>query len=548
MNSNKKQNMQLIFKEPKFIIPIIAIIGIAIRFYIFPFDIPFKLDNLDIFTYAVMSSQTGNIPVDFVLDNNGWPLLLSLFFSTSNLENFFQLIHLQRLLGMCFSILTIIPIYYLASKFFNRNLAIIAVSLFIFDFRLIIDSVSGGNIPIFIFLITLGFCLFFSKQKMIYLSFVVFALASIIRYEGLLIFIPISIMYCIRFRKQKIPLLKYFIAISLAILVLLPMAYLRVENTGTDGFTNNVIGISSYYNNELLTGYSAQCPHDDPECVTKMINDESWTAPGKDNLTPFIISALSGLVKYFTWSTIPTFFLFLIPATFFMIKDQKFKRINYKIWTLIFSCIFLLLPAFYAYGRHFEELKYLFIIFPLVCIFCLNGLNFKLFNQSRFLIFIIITMILIISVGVIVYKDLQSTNQYDHEVFEIINYVTNNVDGINYFHPESQFVKSSDAYNKWPDTLDVAPRWTSHVLRVTNLIDSADFNSLEKFIIDSKADGLTHLYVDGKDFRNKIENDVFYNEKNYPYLTKQYDSRDYGLEYHVKIFKIDYEKFHLLDG
>ena len=70
MNSNKKQNMQLIFKEPKFIIPIIAIIGIAIRFYIFPFDIPFKLDNLDIFTYAVMSSQTGNIPVDFVLDNN----------------------------------------------------------------------------------------------------------------------------------------------------------------------------------------------------------------------------------------------------------------------------------------------------------------------------------------------------------------------------------------------------------------------------------------------------------------------------------------------
>ena len=43
-------------------------------------------------------------------------------------------------------------------------------------------------------------------------------------------------------------------------------------------------------------------------------------------------------------------------------------------------------------------------------------------------------------------------------------------------------------------------------------------------------------------FRNSIENDVFFNEQNYPYLTKQYDSKVNGLNYHVKIFKIDYNK------
>ena len=36
--------------------------------------------------------------------------------------------------------------------------------------------------------------------------------------------------------------------------------------------------------------------------------------------------------------------------------------------------------------------------------------------------------------------------------------------------------------------------------------------------------------------------DVFNNEKNFPYLIKEYDSKDRGLNYHVKIFKIDYEK------
>jgi hypothetical protein len=38
--------------------------------------------------------------------------------------------------------------------------------------------------------------------------------------------------------------------------------------------------------------------------------------------------------------------------------------------------------------------------------------------------------------------------------------------------------------------------------------------------------------------------DVFENEKKYPYLIKEYDSKeDSNLNYHVKIFKINYENF-----
>jgi len=542
-----QRDIQWIEERYKIIIPVIILISIIIRVYIFPFEIPFSVDSLDIFTYAVKTSQAGSIPIGFTLDNNGWPVFLSLFFSIFNSSSFFELVHLQRILSISFSILTIIPIYYLSVRFFNKSLALIAISLYIFDFRLIIDSVGGGNISLFVFLITLGFCLFFKKQKMIYLAFVVFALAATVRYEGLAVFIPISIIYWIRFRKQKIPLLKYFIAILLAFLVLLPVAYVRIDSTGSDGFTSPISGVISYYNNELLTGYSAQCPHDNPSCIQKMINDESWTEPGKDNVTPFITKGFSGIIKYFSWISIPIFFIFLIPSLFFIIKKQSFRKIRYESWTLIFASIFLLFPAFYGYGRHFEETRYLFIVFPLISILCLNGINFKTVYQSKFLIFVIITIILTISIGAIIYKDMEFDNQYNREVFEIATYIVNNVDGINYFHPESQFIKTADAYKKWPETLDVAPRWTSHVLRETNLIDSANYNSLVEFIRDSEYKGLTHLYTDGKDFRNSIENDVFFNEQNYPYLTKQYDSKVNGLNYHVKIFKIDYEKFRSID-
>jgi hypothetical protein len=40
-------------------------------------------------------------------------------------------------------------------------------------------------------------------------------------------------------------------------------------------------------------------------------------------------------------------------------------------------------------------------------------------------------------------------------------------------------------------------------------------------------------------------NDVYQNEQNYPYLTKIFDSQEYGFKkFHIKVFEIDYVKFH----
>ena len=45
------------------------------------------------------------------------------------------------------------------------------------------------------------------------------------------------------------------------------------------------------------------------------------------------------------------------------------------------------------------------------------------------------------------------------------------------------------------------------------------------------------------DHRQNFLKDVFDNEKNYPYLIKEWDSKNDGFTYHVKIFKINYEIF-----
>ena len=66
-------------KHPIFIISIFAIIGILLRLYYFPYEIPFSYDTLDYFAYALTESSVGKFPENIALANNGWPTIVSIF-------------------------------------------------------------------------------------------------------------------------------------------------------------------------------------------------------------------------------------------------------------------------------------------------------------------------------------------------------------------------------------------------------------------------------------------------------------------------------------
>ena len=48
--------------------------------------------------------------------------------------------------------------------------------------------------------------------------------------------------------------------------------------------------------------------------------------------------------------------------------------------------------------------------------------------------------------------------------------------------------------------------------------------------------------VDGKNKRPVYLKEIYNNEEKYPYLIKEFDSKSLGYGYHLKVFKIDYEK------
>ena len=102
-------------------------------------------------------------------------------------------------------------------------------------------------------------------------------------------------------------------------------------------------------------------------------------------------------------------------------------------------------------------------------------------------------------------------------------------------------MKSATISSNWPN-IPEPDRWNhGHITREIQLIEADGYSSLNKFIIDKKDLGLTHLFIDGKYGRNSIFNDVHFNEQNYPFLKKIFDSQDNGFDYHVKIFEINYD-------
>ena len=99
-------------------ISLVILSGIIVRLIIFPYDIPFKLDSLDYFSYAFTTSQIGELPKSWALANNGWPVIVSFFFRLFDGE-FLDYVFLQRFLSIIFNLVTIK--YQLFNKFPNGS-------------------------------------------------------------------------------------------------------------------------------------------------------------------------------------------------------------------------------------------------------------------------------------------------------------------------------------------------------------------------------------------------------------------------------------------
>ena len=526
---NNKLRLNYIFKLMKnsiFSLIIIGLIGLAIRLYYFPFDLPIIHDSIDYFSYAMVVSQLGQLPNGWGLTNNGWPVFLSLFFSIFNSENFLEFTYLQRFLTIIISVLTIIPVYLLCNRFVDKKFAIIGAAFFAFDPRIIINSILGISEPTYILLGTFSLFLFLSKRfTIISISFFCLALFSIIRYEGFLIFIPFLIIFFLRFRKDVKIIQKTLLLIGIFFITISPMAYATYEATGNDGIISPIFGGGIHYiSTHIIEGV--------PDSDDPIYGENSE----QNRFSLFINLGVINLTKFLGWVLIPTFVIFA-PIGFFLL----FQNRDYKMITLITFGITILIPAFYLYGRGIEETRYLYILFPILCV--MSSLTIKKiskkFKKENLIIILIISGILFSSLIFLDYKKIN--HEHEIESYLIAKDIVSIASGINHYLPESKYIHIAEISNNWP--VIPLPKETSYNQSFNiKKISPDNFVTLSKYIENSKDKGLTHIVTDGKQNAGFL-NEVFENDS-IPYLIKEYDSLEQGFQYHVKVYKIDYEKFY----
>ena len=484
---------------------ILCSVGLFLRLYYFPYGVPLILDALTAhFFYATDVSILGHLPSNYPPTiSSGWPVFLAFFFTIFRFDNAVDYMTLQRLISISLSTLTTIPVYFLCRRFFDRPYAIIGAALFALEPHVIQNSLLGLTEPLYIFLVASSLALFFSSNnKMIYGSFSIVGLATIVRAEGLFLFLPLCIMYIIPHKKESKKIAKIIVVISIFLLTLLPMTVFRSQVQTSSSVVDRVL----------------------------METDNIMT-PGGHGGRAFTFSAVESYIKLTGWALIPIFIFFVPTGIFFIFKKRDSDKT-----VVIITMISMMIPVFYAFSFA-PDPRYIYPLFPLFCILSIFTVKRVAPNLNRniFLIFIIGGILLSSSV----FLDLKKYD-YEHqrEAYDIARYVTSVAKGVNEYYPEDSYIQPAEIPDKWPALKSSIP---SKTLVIGN---TKDYDSIERYIEVGKKLGLTYLVLDGNEKRPPYLNEIFLHGKKYPYLVNVYDSQDHGYKYHVKIYKIDYDRFY----
>jgi 4-amino-4-deoxy-L-arabinose transferase-like glycosyltransferase len=427
-------------------------------------------------------------------------------------DNYLDYMNLQRYLGVIISIITTIPLYFLCKVFVEKKYAMIACVLFAFNPRIIENSILGITEPMYILSITLMLYTFFQYGRNYpYITFGIIGIISIIRYEGLLLFVPISLLYFYKFKFSKKTILKYFIAVTIFLLIIIPWGMMKIDLIGHDGLISNISAGPKYYN---AVASESQDPN--------------------ETISLFLKTGFNTMLRFFALATLPLL-TFLIPLGIYTMISKK-ELSNF----LILFCITLtlLIPVFYAYSRSYQEVRYLLPIFPIFCLFSVYFIR-RITEKIKFKkLFLILISILVISstVGFIEYKNSDDVNQT--EAYEVTKEITKLTKVVTYYS-QAGYLDNTRILE-----VDEFPILRKELPPSIVSIYPDNYETFEEYISDNKKNGLEYVIVDKGDWRSKFLVDVFKNEEKYPYLIKIFDSKDNGYKnYHAKIFKINFEEF-----
>ena len=526
---------------------LICAISLGFKLYLVDFSIPVNSDNLA-YTLNAIAHSNG----DFTQPPHrgiGWSMFLSIFFSFIDSDNFLDYSNLSRIISISVATSSIFLIYGVARKFFDERYSLVTSCLFAFLPHLNHNSIMGLSEPIFILTILASFYFILNnKLKFVTISLVLVGFAYWIRLNGLIIFIVISLTYLLTFKKSQNFLRNYGIGLIFFVLILSPMLLQKYDQYG-DPFYSSYQGSMFSENYEQLV--SNMTSNTDSSALDYIQNNGIVAFFGDFFLNGFVnsLSILSQLSFPYLFILLPFGILFSFRAF-----DQKSQYIKAN-WIFIISSILLMSVIISVV----PDKRFLFFLMPFLVIFSVipiqrvteYGLNTFSFSRKQKDVFLIIVLIIIIILsGLFTLRYEKPDYMLENEKFDFSKFALENING--------------NTLRDYGGSLDYV---TNIVLIHDN--DFRDFKidywidkterkkyefteigvygeSIEDLILNGESSSLKYLISNNqKTFYYPFVDDVYHNEKNFPYLIKIFDSEEHAYQkLKIKVFEIDYNKFH----
>ena len=534
----------------------IIIISVPLKLYTVDFSIPSHTDDFGYIIDAVQYNQG-----DFFLSqkkNPGWSIFLTPFMSIINSNDFLDYSNLARILGLTISTITVFPMYVLARKFFNEKYSVVAASLIAFEPHLnFISGTAMGEPLLILVLITAMIFILNDKSKYHYIAFIFAGLCWWVKLEALYPMIAIIIIFFVVHRHKPNSLRNFSLCIVFLLITISPL-FIQRDLQFDDPFYvwyGGTIFAEDY--TEIMT-----TPQD--AGITDFV--EKYGVLGlMDRLTNGLTNLFSVLFRILY----PYLFILIPFGILFSLRpiDQKLKHVKAN-WIMILVLIGVLVIPFAIV----DERRFLFPLFPFLIILSTipiqrvtnYGLSTFSFNEKQKSVFLVIVVSIVLLLSTIFTAGIGEfgyglpNSVLEREKIEFTEYLVENFDGrilrdetvIDYLHYVSLIsgdnadfksqIESPRGKDPYPDLYESG--------KVVWL--SVNAKTIKELVTNGETKELKYISIleNGSHFFPFL-NGLYYNEEKYPYMKKIFDSDEMNYkEFKIKVFEINYQKFHDLNG
>ena len=530
---------------------IIASISIILKLYTMDFSFPINSDSLA-YSLAAISHTNG----DFSQSSHrgvGWSMFVSIFYSLINSDNFLIYSNTIKILSVSVATSTIFLVYLLGRKFFNQKYSLVVAALFAFEPHLNYNSGFGLSEPLYHLAIIGAFYFLMNKDtKFIIPSLLLAGAVWWIRFNGITFFIILLIIYFATKRNSPNFYRNLFLAIVIFLAVVSPMLSQRADQFGDP--------LYFAYSQYVFTGSYEKVISIEYENTATSATDYITENGLFSFIQTFIVNGIYNIMNVIWKISFPYLFILLPFGIIFSFRafDQEKKTI-FANWIFIIISLASLIITFAL----IPEKRYLFFIFPFLIILCtipiqrvteygLSTFSFTKKQKNVFLVLVLITVLILSIWFTLRYEQTDPT--LENEKYRFAEYVMQNFNGnsLREFGGSLDYLKlqyvlnSIDGFKncKWHSTELCNYDKDNGYLRIITITG----NSVEEIVRKGENYDLKYIISnEGKNEFHGFVDEIYFNEEEFPFLVKIFDSTNEGFEkLKIKVFKIDYEKFHTL--